>query len=141
MADIRFDTGVQSFQINGGVNVEFNPTDSEFAKKLFSLFEELEARQHEYAKRAENEADPKKILDLADQFDKEIREKIDAIFGKPICADVFKTNVLALGDGLPVWANLMLSVLDQMDTGFDVQKAKTNARVKQYTERWARRKR
>lgn len=141
MADIRFDTGVQSFQINGGVNVEFNLTDSEFAKKLFSLFEELEARQHEYAKRAENEADPKKILDLADQFDKEIREKIDAIFGKPICADVFKTNVLALGDGLPVWANLMLSVLDQMDTGFDVQKAKTNARVKQYTERWARRKR
>jgi hypothetical protein len=141
MADIRFDTGVQSFQINGGVSVEFNPTDSEFAKKLFSLFEELESRQHEYAKRAENETDPKKILDLADQFDKEIREKIDAIFGKPICADVFKTNVLALGDGLPVWANLMLSVLDQMDTGFDVQKAKTNARVKQYTERWARRKR
>ena len=53
MADIRFDTGVQSFQINGGVSVEFNPTDSEFAKKLFSLFEELESRQHEYAKRAE----------------------------------------------------------------------------------------
>ena len=61
MADIRFDTGVQSFQINGGVSVEFNPTDSEFAKKLFSLFEDLESRQHEYAKRAENETDPKKF--------------------------------------------------------------------------------
>lgn len=141
MSELRFDTGVQSFQINGGVSVEFCPTDSDFAKKLWNLFEELESRQHEYAKRTENENDAKKILDLASQCDKEIREKIDAIFGKPICADVFKTNVLALGDGLPVWANLLLSVLDQMDTGFDVQKAKTNARVKQYTERWARRKR
>lgn len=141
MADIRFDTGVQSFQINGGVNVEFNPTDSEFAKKLFSLFEELEARQHEYAKRAENEADPKKILDLADQFDKEIREKIDGIFGKPICTEVFRTNVMALANGLPVWANLMLAVIDEMDAGFDLEKTRLSPRVKQYTDRWAKRKR
>lgn len=141
MSEIRFDTGVQSFQINDGVSVEFCPTDSDFAKALFKLFEELEARQHEYAKRTENETDAKKIFELASQFDKEIREKIDAIFGKPICDDVFKTNVLALGDGLPVWANLMLSVLDQMDTGFDIEKAKTNSRVKQYTDRWAKRKR
>ncbi len=141
MADIRFDTGVQSFQINGGVNVEFNPTDSEFAKKLFSLFEELEARQHEYAKRAENEADPKKILDLADQFDKEIREKIDGIFDKPICTEVFRTNVMALANGLPVWANLMLAVIDEMDAGFDLEKTRLSPRVKQYTDRWAKRKR
>ena len=47
MADIRFDTGVQSFQINGGVSVEFNPTVREFAKKLFSLFEEVDSRQYE----------------------------------------------------------------------------------------------
>ena len=141
MADIRFDTGVQSFQINGGVNVEFNPTDSEFAKKLFSLFEELEARQHEYAKRAETEADPKKILDLADQFDKEIREKIDGIFDKPICTEVFRTNVMALANGLPVWANLMLAVIDEMDAGFDLEKTRLSPRVKQYTDRWAKRKR
>lgn len=140
MAEIRFDTGIQPFQINDGVSVEFCPTDSDFAKKLWDLFEELESMQHEYAKRSEHETDAKKIFDLAHQFDKEIRDKIDAIFGKSICADVFKTNVLALGDGLPVWANLMLSILDQMDTNFDIEKAKTNARVKRYTERWARRK-
>lgn len=140
MAEIRFDTGIQSFQINDGVSVEFCPTDSDFAKKLWSLFEDLESMQHEYAKWSEHETDAKKIFDLAHQFDKEIRDKIDAIFGKPICADVFKTNVLALGDGLPVWANLMLSILDQMDTNFDIEKTKTNARVKRYTERWARRK-
>lgn len=141
MSEIRFDTGLQSFQINDCVSVEFCPTDSDFAKKLWNLFEELEAKQHEYAKRSENETDVKKILDMASQFDKEIREKIDEIFGKTVCDDVFKTNVLALGNGLPVWANLMLSVLDQMDTGFDLEKAKTNARVRQYTERWAKRKR
>lgn len=141
MADIRFDTGLQSFQINDSVSVEFCPTDSDFAKKLWDLFEELEAKQHEYAKRSENETDAKKILDMASQFDKEIREKIDEIFGKPVCNDVFKTNVLALGNGLPVWANLMLSVLDQMNAGFDLEKAKTNSRVRQYTERWAKRKR
>ena len=42
MSELRFDTGVQSFQINGGVSVEFCPTDSDFAKKLWDLFEELE---------------------------------------------------------------------------------------------------
>lgn len=141
MADIRFDTGVQSFQINGGVSVEFNPTDSDFAKKLYTLFEELETRQREYASRAENETDTKKFLEMADQFDKEIRDKIDAVFGKPVCAEVFKTNAMALANGLPVWANLMLAVIDQMDAGFDLEKTRLNPRVKQYTDRWAKRKR
>ena len=141
MADIRFDTGVQSFQINGGVSVEFNPTDSDFAKKLYTLFEELEARQREYASRVENETDTKKFLEMADQFDAEIREKIDAVFGKPVCAEVFKTNAMALANGLPVWANLMLAVIDQMDAGFDLEKTRLNPRVKQYTDRWAKRKR
>lgn len=29
---------------------------------------------------------------------------------------------MALANGLPVWANLMLAVIDEMDAGFDLEK-------------------
>lgn len=146
MPEIKFDTGVQSFQINDGVSIEFNPTDEDFMAKLYTTFKELEARQREYAARMDaeqkkNETDLKQIFELSHQFDKEIREKIDTVLEKPICDEVFKTNVMALSGGMPVWANLMLAIIDKMDGSFDAEKIKLRARVKQYTNRWEKRKR
>ena len=45
-------------------------------------------------------------------------------------------NVYALADGLPVWCNLMLAVIDQIDTTFSREQKRTNPRIAKYTDRW-----
>lgn len=121
MADIRFDTGVQSFQINGGVSVEFNPTDSEFAKSCFRC-----SKSWNPGSMNTQNAPKTRRTRKNSRFGRSVRRgdsrKIDGIFGKPICTEVFRTNVMALANGLPVWANLMLAVIDEMDAGFDLEK-------------------
>lgn len=136
MADIRFDSGVQSFDINGAVSVEFSPTDSDFAQKIYNIFEQLDEKQKSYSEKVKEASETKAVFEIANQFDAEIRAMIDGLFGKPVCEALFKTNVMALADGLPVWCNLMLAVIEKMDVGFAEEKLKTNPRIAKYTNRW-----
>lgn len=137
MADIRFETGVVSFSVNDTVEISFNPTDSEIVEKIYSTFDELDKKQDAYKAEVERCANKREIFDIARRRDLEMREMIDNLFGKPICTQLFGSmNVYALADGLPVWCNLMLSIIDQIDTTFSRQQKLTNPRIKKYTERW-----
>ena len=110
MAEIRFDTGLVSYDINGKATVCFNPTDSAFVEKLFRTFDTLDQKQEAY--KAE-------INGLADQR---------AIFGG--------MNVYAIADGLPVWCNLMLAIIDEIDTSFAREQKKTNPRLAKYAAKY-----
>lgn len=137
MAEIRFDTGIVAFNINDAVTIEFNPTDSEVVEKIYNTFEELDKKQDAYKAEVERCADKKEIFEIARRRDQEMRDMLDGLFGEPICAPLFGTmNVYAMADGLPVWCNLMLAVIDQIDTTFSRQKKLTDPRIKKYTERW-----
>lgn len=137
MSEIRFDTGVVSFNVNDAVTIEFNPTDSEVVEKIYSTFEELDKKQDAYKAEVERCADKKEIFEIARRRDQEMREMLDGLFGKPICAPLFGAmNVYAMADGLPVWCNLMLAIVDQIDTTFSRQQKLTNPRIKKYSEKW-----
>lgn len=137
MAEIKFETGVVSFEVNGAVTIEFNPTDCEIVEKIFNTFDELDKKQEAYKAEIERCADKKEIFDIARRRDAEMRGMMDSLFGKPISEPLFGTmNVYAMADGLPVWCNLMLGIIDQIDTTFSREQKATNARIKKYTERW-----
>ena len=137
MADIRFETGVVSFNLNDAVSVEFNPTDSVFVEKIYNTFEELDGKQSAYKAEVERCADKKEIFKIARRRDQEMRDMIDELFGKPVCSALFGSmNIYALADGLPVWCNLMLAVIDQIDTTFSREQRQTNAKIKKYTDKW-----
>ena len=137
MADIRVETGVVFFNINDKVTIAFNPTDAELVEKIFDVFNSMDERQERYQELVQKTENKKKIFDIARRESNEMRKVIDSIFGRPICKPLFgKMNVLALADGLPVWANLMLAIFDQIDTTFAREQKATNARIKKYTERW-----
>lgn len=54
-------------------------------------------------------------------------------------AAVFGTmNVYALADGLPVWCNLMLAIIDEMDSSFAREKKASNPRVQKYLAKYKR---
>ena len=99
----------------------------------------LDAEQQTYRSEMEASTDKRKIFDIAHQHDEKMRDMIDGLFEKPVCAALFGSmNVYALADGLPVWANLMLAILDQVDATMTREKLRTNPRIQKYTERWAK---
>lgn len=137
MADIRFDTGVVAFNLNDKIEVSFNPTDSAVVEKIYSTFEELDRKQEAYKAEIEKCADKKEVFEIARRRDAEMRDMIDGLFEKPVCAALFGAmNVYALADGLPVWCNLMLAVIEQIDTTFSREQKRTNPRIAKYTDRW-----
>lgn len=139
MEEIKFSTGKQEFRLNDQVSVSFNPTDAAFVERIYDVFEKLDAEQQTYRSEMDACADKRKIFDIARQYDEKMREMIDGLFEAPVCAALFGSmNVYALADGLPVWANLMLAILDQVDATMTREKLRTNPRIQKYTERWAK---
>ena len=47
-------------------------------------------------------------------------------------------NVYAMADGLPVWCNLMLAVMDEIDTSFAREQKRMNPRIAKYTAKYHR---
>lgn len=137
MKELVFDTGLVSFSINGCCEVSFNPTDTVFVKRLFDAFDTLDKKQDAYKAEIEKIADKKQIFEIARHRDEEMREIIDGVFDAPVSDALFgNMNVYALANGLPVWCNLMLAVMDEVDTTFAKEQKFTDARIKKYTEKY-----
>lgn len=133
---LSFDTGLVTYDLNGKVELSFNPTDSAFVERLFSTFEELDKKQDGYKAEIEK-AEKREIFAIARKRDAEMREMIDSALGVPVCDAVFgDMNVYALANGLPVWANLLLAIMDEIDTSFAVEQKKTNTRIRKYSEKY-----
>lgn len=135
--EIRIDTGLKEYDFNGAVKVWFNPTDSAFVKKLYSTFTALDEKQDEYKREIEAAQGNAKIFEIAEARDKEMRDMIDGIFGMPVCEPLFGSmNVYALADGFPVWANLLLAVMDEIDESFALEQKKMTPRLDKYTAKY-----
>lgn len=137
MNTLNFSTGVVTFSVNDKAEVSFNPTDMYFAERLFTAFNELDKKQDAYKAEVSRESDKRKIFDIARRMDKEMREMIDGIFQKPVCEDIFEgMNVYALSDGLPVWSNFLLVVMDKTDSTFAQEQKATNPRIQKYLAKY-----
>lgn len=136
MEKLNISTGRKSYQINDTDTIEFNPTDSSFVEKLFDVFDSLDKKQDEYREKLAAAAG-KAVFDVARQCDAEMREKINNLFDKDICGSLFgEMNVYAMADGLPVWCNLLLAVMDEIDDSFVKERQMTDERVRKYTAKY-----
>lgn len=135
MEKIQFASGVKEYTINDKCTIAFNPTDSNFLERLYNTFEDLDKKQEEY--RNEAISDGREAFKKNRERDEEMRNAIDGILGDGVCAALFGSmNVYALADGLPVWANLMLAIIDEMDDSIKAEQKKTSPRVAKYTARY-----
>lgn len=137
MAEIKFDDGLVSYSVNGKCEICFNPTDNNFVERLYSVFEALDKKQEYYKSQVEKLANKREIFDFARECDKEIRDMIDGLFDHPISEPLFGSmSAYAVANGLPVWANLLLSIMDEVDTTFAREQKLTNPRVAKYTAKY-----
>lgn len=137
MAELNFETGLVTYSINGKCEVSYNPTDSNFVERLYSAFEDLDKKQDGYRAQVEKMADKKEIFAFARERDEEMRGIIDGVFGAPVSNAIFGSmNVYALAEGVPIWCNLMLSIMDTIDTTFSREQKAMNPRIKKYVEKY-----
>lgn len=114
-----------------------NATDSTFVEKLFNAFDTLDKKQEAYKAEVEKTANKREVFETARKMDEEMRDIIADVFGFDICSALFGCmNVYALADGLPVWANLMLAIMDEVDTAFSREQKATNPRISKYTKKY-----
>lgn len=159
MKELNFASGLVTYKVNGGAEISFNPTDTEFSRKVLGIFRDLADKQDHYRKLlgADTETpdieavldDPKAaqelmnqtddILDGISQMDKEMREAIDGAFGAPGTADtVFGgASLYAYADGLPLWANFLMAVIDEMPASAETQAKMTDPRLRKYVGKYS----
>lgn len=136
---LNFESGLVTYNINGKCQVSFNPTDSNFVERLYLAFEDLDKKQESYKTQVEKLADKREIFDFARERDAEMRKIIDGLFDAPVSDSLFgRMSVYAVAGGLPVWCNLMLAVMDEIDTTFSREQKATNPRIAKYTEKYHR---
>lgn len=157
MQELNFATGRVKYKVNGGAVIEFNPTDTEFSRRVLDIFRGLAEKQEEYAKaltadepdmaKALDDPDAAKqavaqadaVLDTVAKMDKDMRAAIDSAFEAPGTADaVFGTaSLYAYADGLPLWANFLMAVIDEMPASAEKQAQMTDPRLRKYVGKYS----
>lgn len=137
--ELKFDTGLVTYSLNGACEVHFNPTDGNFVRKLYGVFDELDKEQESYRSAIKELTEPTEIFDFINNKDKEMRKILDGLFDIPICEAVFgNLNVYAMANGFPIWANLLLSVMDTIDSSFVKEQKLTSTRISKYTAKYTK---
>ena len=148
MAVIQVESGIKEYPIKlydeqEPVIVRFNPTNMIFIEKVFQTFDEMDAIGEEFNKKIQSVGeDWKRLFELTKEAEQEMRGKINAVFSKDICTPLFGEyeSVYAAGDGLPIWANILLAIIDEMDGAFVKEKEKQNPRIQKYIAKYSKRK-
>ena len=136
MKELNFDNGLVSYKLNGKCEVVFNPADRKFAERFYNAFDELGRLQDEYSKRAPAEASVE-VFNIARERDEKMKEIIDGLFGAPVCDAVFPDmSVCAFADGFPVWLNLMLAVMDEIESNLGSVQQKADPRAAKYAAKY-----
>ena len=139
MRELKFSDGLEEYSLNGRVTVRFNPTDASFLEKLTALFSSLDALQEEVSSLQASipEDDDSAVLALARDLDGRMRTLLDGFFGEPVCGALFGSmNLFASAGGLPVWANLLLALSEEVENAMQGELKKREARIAKYTEKY-----
>ena len=135
MKELNFDLGLNEYDLGGKVTVRFNPTDVSFLEKLSESFATLDRIQEEVKR--EEITDEKDVYNLAKNLDTKMREIINSLFGQDVCTPLFgEMNLFASAGGLPVWANLMLAIADEVQASMQGELEKRNDKIRKYTEKY-----
>lgn len=142
---LSFDNGLVSFEVNGIPDaVRFNPTDTDFFRRLYDTFEDIDRLCEQYKLRINtiDANDPKAQYNLIVELDKDIANRIDTVFGDPGLSErIFTIDGLsispnALAGGLPIWANFLLAILDEREDSFKEQEKLLKPRMEKYLKKY-----
>ena len=138
MNALNFSTGMKTFDVNdGAAQISYNPTDVNFASGLYDLFASCSERHEaDKDKKFENNT---AFFEYAKQLDADVHKGIDALFGEgAAAAGVEGISSYAMADGLPLWTNFLLAVIDTVPEEMNKQVKTSKPRVEKYLKKYHR---
>lgn len=138
--ELNFANGVQSYTVNGVKDaLRLNPADAEMLRKVYLALKELEGKQKERAKAGAGSEDIEAVLDRLHALDQEMRCVLDGLFGDGLCEKIFgEMSLYASADGLPVWENFILAVIDLFDDSVKREAALSDKRIQKHVQKYHR---
>lgn len=141
MGVIHIRDGIQTFSFNGKCDVAYNPTDVFFLEQVYNVFDDLDKQQEQLDKQKGELKTPAEVFAFARERDTKMRERVNGLFGGvDVCTALFgNINIYAMdGDGLPLWAGILLAVTDTMADGAEKEQRKMSPRVEKYLKKYHR---
>ena len=136
MKELTLNTGEIEYRLNDKCTVRFNPTDPAFADRIYTALDELSKKQE---RKDIDGMTTRETFDYLRKLDADMRGTIDGCFGTPVCEPLFgSTSVYARADGMPLWMNLMLAIIDEFDDGIKREKAFHSEKLAKYTKKYSR---
>ena len=105
--------------------------------RLSRAFSELDSLQEEVRSTREKITDDREVFPIARELDGKMRAILNELFGKEICEPLFgSVNLFASSGGLPLWANLMLAITDEVQTAMKGELDKREERIAKYVNKY-----
>ena len=91
----------------------------------------------ERAKAGAESEDIEAVLDRLHALDQEMRGVLDGLFGDGLCEKIFgEMSLYASADGLPVWENFILAVIDLFDDSVKREAALSDKRIQKHVQKY-----
>ena len=136
MKKLQFDTGVEEYQLNDNCVVHFNPADPVFVERIYTVMEKLQKMQD-----SQKEITEENLFEELHARDKVMRESINSLFPDDgdVCAMLFNNvGLYAFSGGMPLWANLLFAILDEMEDNLTDEQKKSSPRMEYYKKKYGK---
>lgn len=135
MGTLSYNAGKREYTLPGGGVILFDPCDSEFANRVIVAFRNCQEVQKRFPKEGFSDLDEQ--LSCIQGINNDIRKEIDSVFGegaadKACCG----SSPISISDGLPVWMNFLMAVIDEIDANMPEGEKRSRARVQQYMDKY-----
>ena len=108
-----------------------------FLERLSRAFSEPDALQKKVRQSREKITDDREVFPIARELDGKMRGILNDLFGKEVCEPLFGgMNLFSSSGGLPVWANLMLAITDEVQSALRGELAAREQRIAKYVEKY-----
>ena len=139
MPNLSVNTGIEEYTLNDNVKVRLNPTDPAFVKRIFNRFSELEAKDKAWREKIRDLSKPEEVMAAYDEGEALFARAVDDILGEGTCRGVAgDTSVLSLAGGAPIWMNILLAIIDEMDSAIAREQKAANPKLEKYLKKYHR---
>lgn len=133
MTNLNFNDGRKTFLVNGTVEITFNPSDFGLISRMSEVMDNISEIEKKY-EIFENETDDIKALGIKmAEFDREVREQLDQLFGAEISDKLFgTTNCMSCAGGQPICINFAEAVFPVIAKEIEAEKKKAEKKINKY---------
>ncbi len=120
MVKLKFDSGIQEFDLGGDIPLRFNPSDPNLYARFIESAEKITQKEKDMVARGEGVQDGEEIVRILKEADGEIKALLNEVFagGNDVDRAVGGVNLMAVGqNGERVITNLIAALTPVLEKG------------------------